>query len=325
MFVRVPRQALPRILTLTLTLTLTLGRRIAQIPTLPLPLPPGRRIATQLVDVNSSLASLPDLALLQDRLGRVYYGQTADHICASLPPGWQPGDVTECDVMQEQLRQTRATLEAMDAASPSSLLASFDELLDSFPRLLNMSAALELERDELDALPNLTRVGEDYAALDGTISSWNPLVIGEAITATRDAALALAAADIDALMPDFEAQHAAIQPLSCVGTMQQQLVAVNTSLLRLPADVVPTPRLEAAWVRGKGKGEGSGSGSGSGLKLRPVRVRVWQKRPSPSPSPSPLTLTPTLTITSHPHPHPHPHQAPVRVHVWQGGPLPRRR
>ena len=67
-------------------------------------------IARQLVAVNGSLDTLPDLRLLHERLGRVHHEQTADHICASLPAGWQPGDVTECDELLAQMTQARASL-----------------------------------------------------------------------------------------------------------------------------------------------------------------------------------------------------------------------
>ena len=92
------------------------------------------RIAAAMVGVNATLALLPDLSLLADRLSRVSHEQTGSepHICASLPPGWQPGDVTECDLLQAQLRQARDTVERVDPELPLSLFSSYESLAADF-------------------------------------------------------------------------------------------------------------------------------------------------------------------------------------------------
>ena len=48
----------------------------------------------------------PELPLLLNRMGRVYHSQSTAHICASIPAGWRPGDLTECDLLRAQLALT---------------------------------------------------------------------------------------------------------------------------------------------------------------------------------------------------------------------------
>lgn len=118
------------------------------------------QIITALVAVNASLALLPNLTLLGDRLGRVSHEQTGDstHICSNIPLDWQPGDVTECDALQAQLRQANAALQQTDADLPLSLLATYASLILDFPPLPEVISALRVEATELAAAPNLTKV-----------------------------------------------------------------------------------------------------------------------------------------------------------------------
>ena len=74
-------------------------------------------------------------------------------------------------------RPWRAQLRTTDAETPLALFASYASLAADFPPLPDVVTALERERDELGAMPNLTQAALDYAALEETISSWQPETI----------------------------------------------------------------------------------------------------------------------------------------------------
>lgn len=194
------------------------------------------RIVDALVSVNETLdAGLPDLTLLASRLSRVSHEQTSDdsYICSNIPPGWSPGDETECDRLQAQLRQVRAALEATDAELPLALFQSYVSLADDFPNLTATYDALIVERRELAAAPNLTALRLDYATLDGTIQQWNPDIIATAIGDVASAAESLSVSNASGLVPQLITLRTALSPLKCVRGVLDSLSRINQTLLQL--------------------------------------------------------------------------------------------
>lgn len=215
----------------------TLSRRLAKVNTsivnttgLP------TQIVRALVGVNASLASLPNLTLLEERLYKVSHEQTEDasHICSNIPIGWQPGDETECDELRAQLRQTRDALAATDAELPLDLFARYEALAADFPPLDAVHAALILERNELADCPNLTKTELEYGVLETTITGWDPTAIEWAINAVASAGASLDATNPTRLVPELQIVDDSQTPLLCVQSILSRLTLINTSLLTLP-------------------------------------------------------------------------------------------
>ena len=224
------------------------------------------RIVDALVSVNETLdAGLPDLTLLASRLSRVSHEQTSDDscICSNIPPGWSPGDETECDRLQAQLRQVRAALEATDAELPLALFQSYVSLADDFPNLTATYDALIVERRELAAAPNLTALRLDYATLDGTIQQWNPDIIATAIGDVASAAESLSVSNASGLVPQLITLRTAL--LKCVRGVLDSLSRINQTLLQL------TPSTKTLVARATRSPRRSRRSLTHGLHRRPER------------------------------------------------------
>lgn len=190
------------------------------------------------LEVNSSLAQLPDLELLADRLSRVYYGQTNDvsHICANIPPGWKPGDVTECDRLQRQLLQAEEALRRTDAEAPLANFAALADRRAELPPLFTLISAMRSEAAELTTLPNLTTLSINYQTLETTSNLWSPTAIVSGVAAVDAAVAALTGADVGALVPELRRLQAVEKPLVCMAGVNDALLRINSSLLELPAE-----------------------------------------------------------------------------------------
>lgn len=123
-----------------------------------------------------------------------------------------------------------------DPAAPLALLADLNSMLQAVPPLLQMADALERERAELGALPNLTITVADYHILDETLAQWTPQTIEQSILATQAAATSLLSADAPSLLPDLRNQQASLVPLPCVADLIDTLGHVNATLVRLSAE-----------------------------------------------------------------------------------------
>ena len=246
---RRPQQQYPLLVPPLTTGLTSLQARVAALPDLPL-------LSAQLDQLNASvmnttgvpvqinnalgaldvsLANLPNLTLLGDRLGRVSHLQTGDnyHLCSNIPVGWQPGDITDCDRLRAQLTQARDALDGTDVATPLALFESYDALDAEFPSLPTIVAALDTVRIELAACPDLPRMATDYAALEATIAAWDPVGIESSISMVSNAAVALQDANATRIVPELQALAAALTPLTCVRNVLTTLLAVNQSLLEL--------------------------------------------------------------------------------------------
>ena len=197
------------------------------------------QIRNALVSVNSTLYALPNLTLTEERLSIVSHEQTGDtsHICSNIPPGWQPGDVTECDLLRQQLRETRDALLSTDAETPLALFDSYEALAAEFPPLPLVVEALVIERRELEACPNLTKLEFDYKALERIKLMWDPTSIGNAIGSVEGAGQALLASQAQRLIPELTTLSNALAPLTCVSDVLTMLTAVNQTLLTLTPSV----------------------------------------------------------------------------------------
>jgi hypothetical protein len=81
-------------------------------------------------------------------------------------------------------------------------------------------------------------------ALKEVLAQWTPRTIEVSILATQAAANSLLAANTIGILPELVRQQAAVEPLDCVGTLINTLVALNTTLVRLePAAVTLVRRL----------------------------------------------------------------------------------
>ena len=237
-------------------------------------------IAAQLVAVNESVRSMPSMTLLQNRLGRVHELQTeaihgpwsGHHICSNIdaqywgvachPDGSCPSDrlfcdysacdasgcgrceLTECELLEAQLQQLRAALLALEPARPLELLENLDAMLVAVPPLVQTATELQAVEIELHALPNLPARVAEYVALKEVLAQWTPRTIEVSILATQAAANSLLAANTIGILPELVRQQAAVEPLDCVGTLINTLVALNTTLVRLePAAVTLVRRL----------------------------------------------------------------------------------
>jgi len=237
-------------------------------------------IAAQLVAVNESVRSMPNLTLLQHRLGHVHELQTEDndgpwsghHICSNIdaqywgvachPDGSCPSDrlfcdysacdasgcgrceLTECELLEAQLQQLRAALLALEPARPLELLENLGAMLKAVPPLVQTATELQAIEIELHALPNLPARVAEYVALKEVLAQWNPRTIEVSILATQAAANSLLAANTIGILPELVRQQAAVEPLDCVGTLINTLLALNATLVRLePAAVTLVRRL----------------------------------------------------------------------------------
>ena len=178
----------------------------------------------------------PALPLLLDRLGRVYHSQSSEHICASIPAGWQPGDVTECDLLRSQLLLTSQVLESSTSEAAIGQLAAFEEKLAGYPPLQLMIDSLDLVNSELSALANLTVAVSDYGALNATITFWQPDAIATSLLAIGASAEALRAAQMSNLLGELDRMTTSLEGIGCLDTLLQTLGVLNTSLLKLPPD-----------------------------------------------------------------------------------------
>jgi hypothetical protein len=199
-----------------------------------------RRIAASLVALNGTLHALPNLTLVHSRLGRVSDTQTGDtsHICKNIDPfTWTEDQITECDLLLEQLRLTRDTLLAADLEAPLSLFATYAALSSEFPPLPQVVDAMLTQRRELEAAPNLTKLDVDYASVEALSSRWEPAALAAAIDGVASSASALAAANAAALIPELSTLEASLAPLGCIDDVLTQLILVNRSLVVLPESV----------------------------------------------------------------------------------------
>ena len=192
-------------------------------------------ITASLVSFNGTVDALPDLPLLLDRMGRVYHSQSAEHICASIPQGWRPGDLTECDELRAQLAQTASVLEASSPATPIEQTRAYEALLADFPPLPQMVGNLTRLREVTSGVANLSRAVRRYDALNETLQAWARPTIDASLHALRASTDALVAARLPTLLPELELLRAAYVPLRCVDVLLQTLQSVNVTLLRLPA------------------------------------------------------------------------------------------
>ena len=81
-------------------------------------------------------------------------------------------------------------------------------------------------------------------AIKEVLAQWTPRTIEVSILATQAAANSLLAANTIGILPERVRQQAAVEPLDCVGTLINTLVALNTTLVRLePAAVTLVRRL----------------------------------------------------------------------------------
>lgn len=84
----------------------------------------------------------------------------------------------------------------------------------------------------------------EYVAIKEVLAQWTPRTIEVSILATQAAANSLLAANTIGILPERVRQQAAVEPLDCVGTLINTLVALNTTLVRLePAAVTLVRRL----------------------------------------------------------------------------------
>ena len=84
----------------------------------------------------------------------------------------------------------------------------------------------------------------EYVAIKEVLAQWTPRTIEVSILATQAAANSLLAANTIGILPELVRQQAAVEPLDCVGTLINTLVALNTTLVRLePAAVTLVRRL----------------------------------------------------------------------------------
>ena len=192
-------------------------------------------ITDSLVSFNESVNALPNLPLLLDRMGRVYHSQSADHICASIPQGWRPGDLTECDLLRAQLAQTSSVLEASSPATPIEQTREYEALLADFPPLPQMIGNLTRLREVTAGVANLSLAVRRYERLNETLNAWARPTIDASLHALRASTDALSAASVPDLLPELELLRAAYEPLRCVDTLLATLQNVNATLLRLPA------------------------------------------------------------------------------------------
>ena len=193
-------------------------------------------IAAGLVALNSSLSQLPNLSVAIHRLGRVHYAQTLDatHICANLPDDFQPGDRTECDELRAQLSQVQTTLETTQLDALMRDIVAFNEQLGALPDLGAMVGAMNLQRQSLESLPNLTTVSGRTSDLFRVLEGWDAARVTAELLNLQASIHALQGAQSARLLPELALLQQAESLLACIGSALDRLRAVNTSLLRLP-------------------------------------------------------------------------------------------
>ena len=72
------------------------------------------------------------------------------------------------------------------------------------PPLVSMLAAMRLQENALDNVPNLTTLSADIGALDASLASWSATRITEGLLAVQTSISQLKVVDPDRLIPDLQ-------------------------------------------------------------------------------------------------------------------------